>query len=720
MKKIIISLSIIAAAALIVIGGTTAFFSDTETSIGNTFTAGKFDLQIDSTCHYDGMVCTASATGAPYQWKEETTGSSRIPELLNTACACTWGLNAFTGQPFFNFTDVKPGDDGENTVSLHIDNNPAWVCAQIANLANAENGCNGPESAVDTTCGTSPTDPGVGLGELQNNIYFDIWKDTDCDNVKDAGEDYLIQNAKVTDSSWPLFDSSNNGTPLPGGSTTCLGVSWSVPPEVNNIIQTDSVSADVIFSAVQSRNNPDFLCGPPPEGKGTLIVIKHVINDNGGSATAGNWTMNITDTNPSNNHFAGAESPGVTITLDAGSYSVDESNGPAGYAKSASAECSGTIAAGDTKTCTITNNDNVPQLAQLTIIKHVINDNGGSATAGNWTMNITDTNPSNNHFAGAESPGVTITLDPGTFSVDESGGPSGYSESKSTDCSGTIAAGVPKTCTITNDDIQPLLTVTKIVNGGLKQIADFPLFVDATSVISGVQNGFNAGAYTVSETPQGTYVPTISGNCASDGSITLALGDVKSCTITNACFDQADVMLVLDKSASIDSTELGQLKTAALAFVTALNPDGGVHMGQTSFSTTGSLDQHLTGNQTLINAAINGLATVLYTNLYEGIHLANLELADSNTPYERPTVPDFMIVITDGNPNRPSPDSNARAVALAEATAAKAAGVTIYVVGVGSDVNTAYLTTIASPSKYYSISNYSGLQAALAAIATCQ
>jgi len=625
MKKIIISLSIIAAAALIVIGGTTAFFSDTETSIGNTFTAGKFDLQIDSTCHYDGMVCTASATGAPYQWKEETTGSSRIPELLNTACACTWGLNAFTGQPFFNFTDVKPGDDGENTVSLHIDNNPAWVCAQIANLANAENGCNGPESAVDTTCGTSPTDPGVGLGELQNNIYFDIWKDTDCDNVKDAGEDYLIQNAKVTDSSWPLFDSSNNGTPLPGGSTTCLGVSWSVPPEVNNIIQTDSVSADVIFSAVQSRNNPDFLCGPPPEGKGTLIVIKHVINDN-----------------------------------------------------------------------------------------------GGSATAGNWTMNITDTNPSNNHFAGAESPGVTITLDPGTFSVDESGGPSGYSESKSTDCSGTIAAGVPKTCTITNDDIQPLLTVTKIVNGGLKQIADFPLFVDATSVISGVQNGFNAGAYTVSETPQGTYVPTISGNCASDGSITLALGDVKSCTITNACFDQADVMLVLDKSASIDSTELGQLKTAALAFVTALNPDGGVHMGQTSFSTTGSLDQHLTGNQTLINAAINGLATVLYTNLYEGIHLANLELADSNTPYERPTVPDFMIVITDGNPNRPSPDSNARAVALAEATAAKAAGVTIYVVGVGSDVNTAYLTTIASPSKYYSISNYSGLQAALAAIATCQ
>ncbi|PIW76653.1 MAG: hypothetical protein CO001_00190, partial [Candidatus Portnoybacteria bacterium CG_4_8_14_3_um_filter_40_10] len=41
MKKIIISLSIIAAVAAIAIGATTAYFSDTETSTGNTFTAGS-------------------------------------------------------------------------------------------------------------------------------------------------------------------------------------------------------------------------------------------------------------------------------------------------------------------------------------------------------------------------------------------------------------------------------------------------------------------------------------------------------------------------------------------------------------------------------------------------------------------------------------------------------------------------------------------------------
>src|SRR4030095_9821437 len=89
------------------------------------------------------------------------------------------------------------------------------------------------------------------------------------------------------------------------------------------------------------------------------------------------------------------------------------------------------------------------------------------------------------------------------------------------------------------------LTVTKVVendNGGKKSVSDFPLFVGSTSVTSGVQATFNAGSYTVSETNQNGYQGTISGDCASDGSITLYLGDVKSCTITNK--DQkADVRL---------------------------------------------------------------------------------------------------------------------------------------------------------------------------------
>ena len=47
MKKIAISLGIIGVVAAIVIGATTAYFSDTETSAGNTFTAGTIDIAID-------------------------------------------------------------------------------------------------------------------------------------------------------------------------------------------------------------------------------------------------------------------------------------------------------------------------------------------------------------------------------------------------------------------------------------------------------------------------------------------------------------------------------------------------------------------------------------------------------------------------------------------------------------------------------------------------
>jgi len=45
-KKIILSLSVIGIVAAIVIGGTIAYFTDTETSEGNTFTAGTLDLSI--------------------------------------------------------------------------------------------------------------------------------------------------------------------------------------------------------------------------------------------------------------------------------------------------------------------------------------------------------------------------------------------------------------------------------------------------------------------------------------------------------------------------------------------------------------------------------------------------------------------------------------------------------------------------------------------------
>ena len=44
-KKLIISLSVIGVIAAIAISGTIAYFSDTETSVGNRFVAGKLNLK---------------------------------------------------------------------------------------------------------------------------------------------------------------------------------------------------------------------------------------------------------------------------------------------------------------------------------------------------------------------------------------------------------------------------------------------------------------------------------------------------------------------------------------------------------------------------------------------------------------------------------------------------------------------------------------------------
>src|SRR3989338_299350 len=149
MKKIIISASMITAVAVIVIGATGAFFSDTETSTGNTFTAGAIDLKIDSTATYNGETVEAAT------WTEK--------DLVPTA------------DKFFNFADIKPGDSGENTISLHVINNYAWVCAEVSNLSSDDNGLNEPEALVDES-------DGVGKGELDDTMLWTIWRD-DGDNI---------------------------------------------------------------------------------------------------------------------------------------------------------------------------------------------------------------------------------------------------------------------------------------------------------------------------------------------------------------------------------------------------------------------------------------------------------------------------------------------------------------------------------------------------------
>jgi len=179
-----------------------------------------------------------------------------------------------------------------------------------------------------------------------------------------------------------------------------------------------------------------------------LNVTKIVINDNGGTAISSDFLMLVDGTNVNPFVFPG-DSSGTIVTLDAGLYNVTE-NGLAGYSGTFSADCVGTINDNETKTCIVTNDDIQPT---LTVIKTVINDNGGTAIPSDFTMNVTGTDVSPSLFSGSSS-GTLVTLDTGSYDVTETG-PSGYTGSFSADCSGTISLGESKTCTITNDDIPP-------------------------------------------------------------------------------------------------------------------------------------------------------------------------------------------------------------------------------------------------------------------------
>src|SRR5204863_325056 len=79
----------------------------------------------------------------------------------------------------------------------------------------------------------------------------------------------------------------------------------------------------------------------------------------------------------------------------------------------------------------------------------------------------------------------------------------------------TLSAGQNASCTITNTFHQPGVTVTKIVvntGGGTLGVGDFPLFVDATQVTSGVPAAATTGAHTISETNAPHYTGVIGGD----------------------------------------------------------------------------------------------------------------------------------------------------------------------------------------------------------------
>ncbi|HAI63239.1 TPA: hypothetical protein DCL89_03335 [candidate division WWE3 bacterium] len=269
----------------------------------------------------------------------------------------------------------------------------------------------------------------------------------------------------------------------------------------------------------------------------TLTVIKHVVNDNNGSLSSSDFTINVTGTDVSLSTFSGAESPGTTVTMKPGSYSVAE-NSVTGYAPSYSSDCSGTLVSGDNKTCTITNDD---QAGTLIVKKVVVNNNGGLLEADDFTFKVGDGAPVSFEADGQND----LTVNAGTYTITEPA-VSGYSTTYDNCTSVGVSIGETETCTITNDDLPGTLIVKKTMtnnNGGTKAAHDFTFSVNSGTAVPFEFDGQNnltvdAGTYSVVEPSVPGYTATYD-NCTD---VVIPNGGSATCTINNN--DQPAVIVV--------------------------------------------------------------------------------------------------------------------------------------------------------------------------------
>jgi|GEM_PF-1727653 len=225
-------------------------------STGYTFATGDgFNLKIDSKATWNGVVQPQST----WELKNLVPGSDK----------------------FFNIGDVKPGDEGEATISFHV-NKDSWICLDFENLKENENGRNEPELLEDNSGGSN-------TGELADGTEFFAWYDdkktggaTPGDNIFQVGEKPIFGTTtgnqaatKVLKNKTYVLADSLSGAAFKKGVTKYIGIQWCAgdmvvnlatavitcdPTTMGNEAQTDSFSVDIGFRAVPSKDNKKFRC----------------------------------------------------------------------------------------------------------------------------------------------------------------------------------------------------------------------------------------------------------------------------------------------------------------------------------------------------------------------------------------------------------------------------------------------------------------------------
>ena len=196
-KRILSSIMVIAVAATMIVGASTAYFSDVESSNGNTFTAGKLDLKIDG-------------------------GDVNVVK--------------------FNSTNMKPGDQPTGKYTLtNAGTINGYLDITKVTVTNSENGLTEPEiEAGDTT---------ADVGELAQLLNIRLYFDNDKDGYISIG-DTMIYDGKI--SNMPASFELNKMIPA-GGTIDIIGnavIDWWASPQ-DNLAQSDSCTYSLEFTLSQ-------------------------------------------------------------------------------------------------------------------------------------------------------------------------------------------------------------------------------------------------------------------------------------------------------------------------------------------------------------------------------------------------------------------------------------------------------------------------------------
>jgi Mg-chelatase subunit ChlD len=148
---------------------------------------------------------------------------------------------------------------------------------------------------------------------------------------------------------------------------------------------------------------------------------------------------------------------------------------------------------------------------------------------------------------------------------------------------------------------------------------------------------------------------------------------------------------MLDPTAA-GGSKLDAARAAARAFLASLRLGTGDQAALVAFHADAWLVRPLTSDLASLEAGLAGLRTGTQTRIDRGIGVARAELTSSrHLPDNLPV----MVVLTDGR-NNPVPVE----AALAEAASAKDAGLVLFTIGLGQDLDAAALVAMASRPDY--------------------